>query len=31
MGLFRGYFSVIVGNAIFLAVGREDFVKGAIA
>jgi hypothetical protein len=30
MGLFRGYFSVIVGNAVFLAIGREDFVKGAV-
>lgn len=30
MGLFRGYFSVIVGNAVYLALGREDWVKGAV-
>lgn len=30
MGLFRGYFSVMVGNAIYLTIGREDFVKGAV-
>ena len=30
MGLFRGYFSILVGNAIYLTIGREDFVKGAV-
>jgi hypothetical protein len=28
MGLFRGYFSVLVGNAVYLAIGRDDFLKG---
>ena len=30
MGLFRGYFSVFIGNAVYLAIGREDFAKGAV-
>jgi hypothetical protein len=30
LGLFRGYFSVLIGNAVYLAIGREDFIKGAV-
>jgi hypothetical protein len=30
MGIFRGYFSVLIGNAVYLAIGREDFIKGAV-
>lgn len=30
MGIFRGYFTVLIGNAVYLAIGRDNFINGAI-
>jgi len=30
MGIFRGYFSMLIGSGVHLAIGRENMLQGAV-